>query len=393
MFDAAQVSPACTATEVATLGRLLQLQELSLTVPCMRKDALLTHQLFDKLTSLTMLDVHVCATSELQFVSHCTRLQDFMFRCDTVEDDGLGAAEWASVGRLTGLTNLCLSTICRTAPAQDVCAALEQLKHLVCFTADDLPVAVLPGLAACTQLTQIEGDWREGEVMNIDGLVIPSVVVLRGTGGAVPFSVFPNLREVHYDSAIDASALCSLSSHCSDLRQLSLEETAFCEESIFSMAEVPPDVPYVAYWQTLADPCLHKLSSLGVSVFDDAELIAVVTVALALVKQSLTALGIIIMPDSCVTTSGLVQVARLSGLQQLHLRILSDGPDRGFLCSEHECFMLMCALWGAEHVHISSADETLLGWFDKAKAGLQGSQLPAPASITISCRAAVCSDV
>jgi hypothetical protein len=87
------MTAACTASDISTLGKLNQLQELVLMkrqAPNSHRNQLLSPQLLAKLTVLTTLQVAKCAPSELQYVSCCTGLQVLQFVYDGAS---IGAAE------------------------------------------------------------------------------------------------------------------------------------------------------------------------------------------------------------------------------------------------------------------------------------------------------------
>jgi hypothetical protein len=119
-------------------------------------------------------------------------------------------------------------------------------------------------------------------------------------------------------------------------------------------------------------------------VADDLELMAVVSVAQTLLHCCLTTLTVNITRLAAVTPVGLVHIARLSGLQQLHVRLVDRYPMDGLLCHQHESFVFLGALKGIKDVQISSTSAYKQQVLQAAGQRLLESKLPAPACITIS---------
>lgn len=382
-----QASNACTGAELGALGKLQQLRSLDIAVKQPPKNSpyqLHPHHLVSKLTSLTALQFEPCTPHALGCFSSCTSLQSLSCSCGDGDETVVAPADWNAVGQLTGLTRLQLLSGLATTASKECILAFGQLRHLVSFAAGELSLDILTALSACTKLMEIQGGWCsgvEGEGEERASITMPSVLALTSTGGPVPFAAFPNLQKVHQADAICSTALSSLSMHCKDLQELKFAPATKATDvselvPFFSVSTDEQGDSLVAAWRDLGD--LQGLSKLSASVQDDMELISLVSAANSLVRKSLTRLSLDLGDLSYVSVSGLLQLARLSGLRELQVTVLCWPMD-----DAEDAFSILCALWGIDEVTIITATHAELLVVEQAASDLYKSGLPAPKQIAI----------
>ena len=388
--------------DIASLQGLTGLQHLTLIAAetCGRRPHLGVNFLA-KLTALAELRIGVPFISGLCAVRNCTQLHslwlhrewrkpgvppDVLTSGSSSMQGTLSAQDYEAVSHLTKLTSLGLWWPSQDSAVPALYSALQHLPQLTVIAARQWTRDVLPVFASClTRLSTVHGAWDvhqpQNDITNSSAAApttaemdpscnvansCPHVQHLCDVAGSVPFQAFPNISMCSLGGSISPSALASISQHCTQLQVLDTVHPPSGALSWFSLpAQAPCTVRVQALYQLFRMP--HHLNSFAWSVYDDAEMAALVAVA-----RMVPFFYITVPAGSALTPCGLMQLGRLH-MFGLRLRL------HGISLAPADARMLLSCLCGRACVEVYPATPQQADVFHNAALWLQAVQLDRPA--------------
>jgi hypothetical protein len=261
------------------------------------------------------------------------------------------------------LTQLRLLNIDMPEACSEACAALSKLKKLQIIAAALWHPGSLPAVSACTQLTELCGEWEVGDGSAV--LPLPQVLVLCGAWWNAPVELFPNLHHYRASACVDGgpafefsispAQLQSLCTHCTSLRELVLTSIG---GSLWLVTDEPGPVAAserVSAIQSLT--ALQHLTCLKFTPRDDFELVALVKAACVLEGHSLQELHLNEAgadENEGVSAPAWMQLGQLRQMHKVALRIRTGVTCRDLGAA---AFVFLSALYGCRCVHLQ-----LPGW-------------------------------
>jgi hypothetical protein len=341
---------------------------------------LLSAELAAGLISLTQLVLSGCPVHTLRHVSSRVALRSLHTGCAVGAEEELGQAEWAAVGRLTGLTELQLWNTDFLSASPECCAAVNSLSRLQVAAAGWWSAEVLPAFSNCTRLTEICGCWRsQGDVA--EGVVLPSVVSLSRAAVAPPLAVFPNLTAIEQGDCLSVQTFGSIAQHCTGLTKLAVDDYP---RGFTSLPEpgISDATPFARMGAVKSLSALTRLTRLGFMPQDNTELAVLVHVAADLLPLGLKRLELLLLHNSPYLSVGaLMHLGKLRGLEALSLKLLAARVIVGVL-GEPDLFLM--ALSDITRVGLVLKRQEDVDIVEAAWARLRESGLPCPREVDFS---------
>lgn len=310
-----QVDNPCSKTDLMQLSKLCRLKHLIVDIPVINAaDHPVGFDLVAQLTALTALDLAVGTAVGFGSIGNCSNLQDLQLKdCAVVQFD-LRAKDWQVVGQLTQLTWLTLWPVVQRTGYVACRSALQQLTALRSLCADRWAPVVLPGLQGLSHLTRLGGGWSSTDG-SAEPVVCAQVKELVFSYGHIPCRAFPGLLHISLYGFVPPHVLAALSKHCSllqtfDVLDLTSPTVDFGETTRERVAAV------------MSLSSLQHLTALSFCVMDNAEMLALTSVAAVLAKShKLTKLAVVVPHSAHVSSPCLLNVGQMSGLSMLRLHL------------------------------------------------------------------------
>jgi len=352
-----QVDNTCNKTDLMQLSKLRRLKHMSLDLPVINAaDHPVCFNLVAQLTALTALDLTVGTAVGFGSIGNCSNLQELKLADYVGVKFDLRAKDWEVVGRLTQLTLLTLWPVVQQTNYMACRSALQQLTALRSLCADTWAPEVLSGLQGLSHLTRLGGAWLSGDG-SAGNVICAQVQDLYYSYGHIPCSVFPGLLHITLLGFVPARVLAALSKRCSLLQTFNVDDPT---SPSLDFAE--PVAERVAALMSLSS--LHHLTALSICVMDNAEMLALTRAAGVLAKsQKLTKVAVVVPDTALVSSPSLLNMAHLSGVNMLRLRL---GPHLPRELDTLQAFV--CALAVVPDVAVATYDfDDLTGAFAEAK--------------------------
>jgi hypothetical protein len=312
----------CDKADLLQLSVLCDLKELSITLENTEPDQNpVCLQLVSQMTALTSLQLSACNADGIESLRNCTGLQTLVLPYHVGVSFELPVSGWSVLGELTQLTELTLWPVKQRSNCEGCMSALQQLTGLHLVNFEKWAPYVLMGLQGLSQLTSVGGGWSAGDGSAVD-VILPQVQQLWASEDHIPCSAFPNLLHINLFAAIPSAVLTALSRHCCCLQSIKLtclpEASGGARRTLYS---AEPVADRVAAVMSLSN--LHHLTALDFSVADNAELLALAHSTAVLARQhKLAELRLVVPEESEVSSSGLICLGQLSGIDVLHVWLL-----------------------------------------------------------------------